>query len=396
MRHSRLVGIPFFALFFHVLLCVSGAPAQTFIPHPPPPPKYVVLDTRGLTTIKQELSLIAMKGYRAIYVAPRPGSAIWPAGMTIILEKLPDGVAPPEYFLAEEKNGSAIHHLLNHAQVGFRYVRNSAFLHRGHDFWGDFWATAIFGEKHVQHEKYDTFTNYVLLERSEDFAACRYQAQLTDPGKETLVPKHYFAEGFQIAGKIQNTVIFENCAGTRPPSENKETQWSESEAAERFRLVATNDFKKKQNQLTEAASQGFLVSHASGSLICLAKRDFTDATSVYKSLAAKTEAEMEKKMNEATGFRVLPETLARKNNFWSGVEYQIVMEKTSADGPQYRYRVLREKNGRDLQDSLNPLSRKGYEVKGMNRDTMGITVLMEKMVEREMPTLQGAEEVYPD
>src|SRR5215468_11783295 len=101
MRHSRLPVFLFFALPFPAL---PDASAQTFIPHPPPPPKYVVLDTRGLTTVKQELTLIAMQGYRATYVAPRPGSAIWPAGMTMILEKLPEGAAAPEYVLAEEKN----------------------------------------------------------------------------------------------------------------------------------------------------------------------------------------------------------------------------------------------------------------------------------------------------
>jgi len=388
MRHSRLPVLLFLALPF---LALPGVSAQTFIPHPPPPPRYVVLDTRRLTTVKEELTLVAMQGYRAIDVAPRPGNALWPAGMTIILEKQPEGAAPPEYILAEEKNGPAIHHLLNFAQVGFRYVRNSAFVHQGHDFLGDFLATAVWGEKHVQHEKYDTFTNYVLLERSKDFAGCQYRAQLTDPGKETLVPKHHFAEGFQIAGKIGNTVIFENCAGSKPVWEDTEVPLSESDAAERFRLLATGDYKKRQNQLTEAASQGFLVSHASGNLICLTKRDFSDATSVYKSLAAKTEEEMEKKMNDAAGFRMLPETLARKNSFWSGVEYQIVMEKAAADGPQYRYRVLREKNGNDLQNSLNLLSDMGYEVKGMNRDAMGITVLMEKSNETEVPVIERKE-----
>jgi hypothetical protein len=390
MKHSPL-GIPLL-----VLVGAPGLSAQTFIPHPPPPPKYLVLDTRGLSTVKQELTLIAMQGYRATYVAPRPGSAIWPAGMTMILEKLPEGMAAPEYVLAEEKNGSAIHHLLNHAQMGFRYVRNSAFTHRGHDFWGDFWATAVWGEKNVRHEKYDTFMNYVLLERSKDFGACRYRTQVTNPGKEALVPKHHFVEGFQIAGKIENTVVFESCSGPRSVWEDDEAQFSESDAGERFRLVATTDFKKRQKQLTDAASQGFLVSHASGNLICLVKRDFSDATSVYKSLAAKTEEELEKNMNNAVGFRMLPETLARKNSFWNGVEYQIVMEKAPEGGPQYRYRVLREKKGNDLQGVINLLSAKDYEVKGMSRDVMGITVLMEKVIEQEVPAVEQRAETKLD
>jgi len=98
------------------------------------------------------------------------------------------------------------------------------------------------------------------------------------------------------------------------------------------------------------------------------------------SVAAKTEPELEKKLNSAAGFRMVPETLARKSSFWSGTEYQIVMEKVPEDGPQYRYRILREKNGNEVQDLLNLLSEKGYGVKGMSRDAMGITVLMEKIV----------------
>jgi len=377
MRYS-LLGIPF--------LVLVGAPnisAQTFIPHLPPPPRYVVLDARRLTTVKEELTLIAMQGYRAVYVAPRPGNALWPAGMTMILEKLPEGAAAPEYVLAEEKDGSAIHHLLNFGQTGFRYVRNSAFTHRGHDFWGDFWATAVFGEKHVRHERYDNFTNYILLERSKDNAACRYRTQSTDPGKEYRLPKHHFAEGFQVAGRIENSVVLENCADPAKAALETEEEFEETNAAKRYRVLSGGDFKKKQRELTEAVSQGFQVSHASGNLICLTKEGSAASRSPYVTLATQTEDEMEKKMNEAAGFRMVPDTLVRKNNFWSGVAYQIVMQHVPSDGPQYRYRVLREKKGTDLQDVLNLLSAKNFEVKGMSRDAMGITVLMEKMVEKE-------------
>ncbi len=388
MKYLSLLGIPFLAL-----VGATRISAQTFIPHPPTPPKYIVLDTRGLTTVKQELALIAMQGYRATFVAPRPGSAIWPAGMTMILEKLPEGAAAPEYVLAEQKNGSALHHLLNFGQTGFRYVRNSAFTHRGHDFWGDFWATSVWGEKHVRHQKYDTFTNYILLERSKDQAPCKYRTQLTNPGKEDRVPKHHFAEGYHLVGEIENNVVFENCDDPTLAALKTDEEFEEANATKRYRVLSSGDFKKKQKGLTEAVSQGFEVSHASGNLICLAKNDLPSGSGGYTSLAANTEAELEKKMNEATGFRMVPETLARKNSFWNGVEYQIVMEKVTADGPQFRYRVLREKKGSDLQDVLNLLSAKNYEVRGMNRDAMGITVLMEKKVEKEVPVEQktGAE-----
>jgi hypothetical protein len=355
-----------------------------------------VLDTRRLTTVKEELTLIALQGYRATYVVPRPGNALWPAGMTMILEKLPEGEPSPEYVLAEEKNGSAVHHLLNFGQSGFRYVRNSAFTHRGHDFWGDFWATAVWGEKHVRHEKYDTFTNYILLERRKESAACRYRTQLTDPGKEGRLPKHHFAEGFRVAGKIENNVVFENCDDPFLAALKTDEEFDEASAAKRYRLLSSGDFKKKQTELIAAISEGFHVSHASGNLICLARNDSHDSSTSYSTLAAKSEAELEKRLNDASGFRMVPETLTRKNSFWSGVEYQVVMEKKGADEPQYRYRVLREKNGNDLQDMLNLLSAKNYEVKGMSRDAMGITALMEKSVVKEKAAPEKKIESQPD
>jgi hypothetical protein len=50
--------------------------------------------------------------------------------------------------------------------------------------------------------------------------------------------------------------------------------------------------------------------------------------------------------------------------------------KVAEDGPQYRYRVL---------------SGKGFGVKGMSRDATGITVLMERIVEKESPLTKPEE-----
>lgn len=372
-------------------LTETTAIAQTFIPRPPRPPHYVVLDTRGLTTVKEELTLIAMQGYRATYVASRPGNPIWPAGMTIVLEKLPDGATSPEYVLVEEKNGSAAHFLLDQARRGYRYVRNSAFIHRGHDFWGDFWATALLGEKHVRHEKYDTFTSYALLELSRDNAACRYRAQLTDPRREDRSPKYHFAEGFQLVGTIDRQLIFEKCTESEAWPEVASGENDEATAGQTYRLLSSRDYKKRQKELAEAVSEGFHVSHASDNILCLVKNETPDPSTGYQSLSAKTESELEKQLNAARGFRMVPETLMRRNSFWSGMQYQIVMEKAADEGLQYRYRMLREKNGNDLQDLLNGLFGKGFEVRAMNRDATGITVLMEKSVAEELPQVAPAE-----
>ena len=374
-----------------VFLTETTATAQTFIPHPPRPPHYIVLDTRGLKTVKEELTLIAMQGYRATYVAPRPGSPIWPAGMTIILEKQPDGTTSHEYELVEEKNGSAVHFLLDQVRRGYRYVRNSAFIHRGHDFWGDFWATAVFGEKHVRHEKYDTFTSYALLELSRDNAACRYRAQLTDPGREDRSPKYHFAEGFHLVGTIDRQLIFEKCTESEVWPEVATRENDEATAAQTYRLLSSRDYKKRQKELAEAVTEGFHVSHASENVLCLVKNETLDPSTGYQSLSANTESGLEKQLNAATGFRMVPETMIRRNSFWSGVEYQILMEKAGDEGIQYRYRILRDKNGNDMQDLLNGLFAKGFEVRAMNRDATGITVLMERSAAEQIPQVTRAE-----
>src|SRR5262249_1250308 len=152
---------------------------------------------------------------------------------------------------------------------------------------------------------------------------------------------------YHVVGTIENNVVLENCDDPALAALRPDEEFEETNATKRYRVLSSGDFKKKQKELTEAVSQGFEVSHASGNLICMAKNDLITESGGYASLAANTEAELEKKMNDAARFRMVPDTLARKNSFWSGVEYQIVMEKAPTDARRYRYRILREKNGRD-------------------------------------------------
>ena len=380
MKHLFRSLLPTIGLVF---LTQTQATAQTFIPHPLRPPHYVVLDTRKITTVKEELTLIAMKGYRAMYVAPRPGNPLWPAGMTIILEKLPEGASAPEYALVEEKNKSAVHFLVDYASNGYRYVRNSAFTHRGHDFFGDFLESAVFGEKHVRHEKYDTFTNYILLELSKEDTPCLYRAQLTDPEHLDRSPKYHFAEGFRLIERIENQFIFEKCMESERPPEQIYGDFDEAAAGQRYQILATNDGKKRQKRLAEAVTNGFRISDATGNILCLVRNGMPERPAEYVSLTAKSETELEKKLNAAAGFRMISRTLNRRNNFWSGVEYRILMEKAER-GAHFRYRVLREKNGNDVQDLLNQLHERHFEVREMTRDAGGITVLLEKTADSEI------------
>ena len=377
-------------LLLHFL--APGLTAQTFIPHPPKPPQYVVLDVRRISILRQELALTAMKGYRAVLVAPRPGAGLLPAGMTIIMEKLESGVAAPEYSIAEDKNGNMQHLSVN---SGFRYVRNSVFEHRGHDVWGDFIATMIWGEKHVDHSKYDTVTGYMLLEKTkESEAPCAYMFQHADSKKEFRSTRSHLASGFHVVGELNEYLFLEKCSSSAQPLWGPSEEKVSDESIEKYRFVATNDAKKRQKKLVEAVSKGFRLSHANGKWISLFAESSSEAKTNYKVFAARTEAELEQLLNSSSAFRVVPDSLVRKNGFWNGAEYQIVVEEDTEKNTSHQYRVLREKNGQDLQDGINLAAEKGYKVREMRRDAMGITAILER-VARSMPA-PGALEQIPE
>jgi len=336
-----------------------------------------------------------MQGYRAAFVAPRPGGSLLPAGMTIILERLESGVAAPEYLIVEDGNGFVCDRLLSSANTGFRYVRNSAFEHRGHDFWGDFFSTMVWGGKHVDHTKYDAITGYMLLEKARSpEAPCAYLFQHADSGKGFRTTRTYLAGGFHVVGDLNENLFLERCSSTASPARGSADEKVSDELIEKYRFIATNDAKKRQKELAEAVVKGFHLSHTNGKWIALSAGSSTDAKPNYRVLAAKTEPELERQLNSSRGFRVVPDSLVRKNNFWNGVEYQIVQEEDPERGPSYRYKVLREKNGQDLQDRINLAVEKGYKVREMRRDAMGITVILERVAEP-MP-LPGQLEQIPE
>jgi len=101
------------------------------------------------------------------------------------------------------------------------------------------------------------------------------------------------------------------------------------------------------------------------------------------SVAAKTEPELEKKLNSAAGFRMVPKR-------WREIEFLERHGVSDCDGKSARRRAaipVTEFCGKKWKRSadLSTLSEKGYWSKGMSRIAMGITVLMEKIVVKEIP-----------
>jgi hypothetical protein len=310
-----------------ILLSLCPLPAalsaQTIIPHPHRQPRYIVLDTRQLSTMKQELSMTAMQGYRVIFVTPRPGAGIIPAGMTLVLEKLPEGSPTPEYWIADDKHGYSMGQLGIGAQAGYRYVKRSAFEHRGHDFWGDLFASAIWGEKHVDHHKYDTITGYALMEKIPGReVSCLYAIELQDSRHAYRATVDQLRSGFRLVGELEKRLILEKCY---EPSGNaismeRDAVLPQNGPDDRVRLLSTDNWAKRQRLLEGAVAQGFRISHAFGKWVGLEKSKSLLMTQ-YTALGAKSEADLEKRLNAVTGSRVIPDTLTRKSSFWNGSEY---------------------------------------------------------------------------
>jgi hypothetical protein len=299
--------------------------------------------------------------------------------MTIIMEKLESGAAVPEYSIVEDKSDFVGNRLHLSVSNGFRYVRNSVFEHRGHDVWGDFFSTMIWGEKHVDHRKYDTVTGFMLLEKTGGSEApCAYRFQHADSGKEFRSTRAHLAKGFYVVGELNDYLFLERCSATASAAEGFVEEKVSDEVIERYRFVATNDAKKRQKQLTEAVAMGFHLSHTNGKWLSLSTESYSEPRTNYKVIAAKTESALEQQLNAASGFRIVPDSFVRKHDFWSGVEYQVVGEEEPEGGTSYQYKVIREKSGQDLQDRINVATEKGYEVRQMRRDAMGITVILER------------------
>ncbi len=149
--------------------------------------------------------------------------------------------------------------------------------------------------------------------------------------------------------------------------------------SQRYLLLATERTSTMQEELNQAAGQGFRVVAGAGAgeseLAYLLERvaEPFDPTH-YRLLATRRLSTMERELNEAAqqGYRLLPRTV-----MWQDCELVLLVERTAAEDPVYQYRLLATHRTSTLQRELDQAAAAGFEVASMIR-TQENVVIMER------------------
>ena len=363
------------------------ANAQTIIPHPHPGPRYVVISTRRLWTLKTELTLTVMKGYQVIAVAPNSGT-ILSAGQTVLLERLPEEAPTPEYRLADDEGASLDSQLNSGALAGFRLVPNSAFHRITHDFWGDIFASAIFGEKHVNHQRFDKTHSYVLMEKRADaLVTCRYHlTTLSEPQKHQLYASG-LGEGYHIVGDLGAGVIMERCTAATAGENIPLPENAGPMATDHFRVFVLGHREKDRKQLNNTLSHGYRVLEANGPILTLEKATMPAPQREHKFHFAKNSAALEKQLNSDPAFRFVSVSMVEVSGFWGSRQMLAVMEKTGEALLRYEYRTVDDTTDTGLQDKINEAAKQGYEARGLARCAGKLCAILERPAAPKPPVL---------
>ena len=374
MRSKLLLG---FLLFF-IGLC-SQAVAQTIIPQPHPGPRYIMISTRRLSTLKTELTLTVMQGYHVVAAAPKSGT-LFTAGQTVLLEKLPDGAPTPQYWLVDDEGTPLSSRLNDGALAGFRLLPNSAFQRTTHDFWGDLFSSAIWGEKHVNHQKYDKTTNYALMEKiGGPVLPCRYHSTTLNHPRKNQLYAPGLEEGYRIVGDVGAHVIMEKCAAATPGELFSAPESAGSSSSDRFRVLILGDTKKDRKNLNEARSEGFQIMETAGPILILEKSAMSLSPREHKFFTAKNDAALQKQLNSDPGFRLVSVRMVEVEGFWWGSRRLItVMEKPGEAASHYEYLVLSDTSDTGLQDKINEAAKQGYEARALTRIANRLCAILER------------------
>ena len=355
--------------------------AQTIIPRPHPGPRYIVISTRRLSTLKTELTLTVMQGYQVVAAAPKSGTLLT-AGQTVLLERLPEGAPTPEYWLADDEGAPLDSQLNSGASTGFRLVPNSAFLRTTHDFWGDFFATAIFGEKHVNHQRFDKTHSYVLMEKRADAVMpCRYHlTALSEPQKHQLYASG-LGEGYHIVGDVGGAVIMERCASAAPGQNISLPESTEPMATDHFRVFVLGNREQDRKQLNDTLSNGYRVLEANGPILTLEKAEMPASPREHKFFFSKSGATLQKQLNSDPGFRLVSVRMVEMQGFWlSSRQMFTVMERAGEAALRYEYVTLDDATDTGLQDKVNEAAKQGYEARGLARCAGKLCAILERPV----------------
>jgi hypothetical protein len=149
-------------------------------------------------------------------------------------------------------------------------------------------------------------------------------------------------------------------------------QDSKLDLSQRFLLLATTKTKTMQQELNQAAAAGYRIlvgSRTSSTEIALILEKVATPPNTYEYylLATTRTSTMEKELNEqaAKGFRLLPRTMAQKEQVFGPLEILMVMEKAPGSQPHYRYRLLATTRTGTLQKEMSQAVDEGYELVGL-------------------------------
>jgi len=371
-------------------LLAPGAHAQTSAPKTKP--RYIVISTRQLSTLKTELAQTVAKGYQVIAAAAQSSIPVtrW-QNVLLLLERLPEEATSPEYWLVDDQETSLAARLNGAASAGFRLVPNSAFDRSYYDFWGALVSSAI-PRRGSDYSSHEMIRSYALMERRKNkVPPCRYfLTKLSKPQKHQLYAKG-LEEGYRIAGEVSSTAIMENCTEPTPGESLYIQENAPAEVSDHFRVFLLRNRKESSKQLEDELSRGFRVLNAGGAILTLERETAPASPTEHKFHFAKDDAELDKALHSDRGFRFGSVSWGKPDRLIGSRQMFVVMEKSAEDVSRYEYLTLSDKTGTELQDKINEAAKQGYEPRGLTRCAEKLCAIMERPAapDRDRPQISG-------
>jgi len=344
--------------------------------------------------LEGRLRLFAAGGYQLIALSH--GRHQWSDGEALILEKLPEGSAEPEYSIASSGGYAGLleEKLNDNARAGFRVVPRAAFAqnvyHESSVFWDSLFAALLHRDSYYGNRTHTrTKESFVVMERKRILdwpTKCSYLVPRTNFQLEDRKAKRALAEGRRMVGAVYGEGLFlimEQCADAFDGAQGTRTQRGLGDQVPLYRTINTENRARAQKQLDEAAAQGYRVLLADGGLLALETTVPPASPREYRIISEESLSTLEQGLNSAKGFRMVPDTMAViEKGFHAKRRISVVLEKTSNGSAGYAYRVLSDRSHTTvyLQDEINAAAEQLYSVKGVTHDYTETAVIMERPV----------------
>ena len=370
-----------------------GAPAASS------KPRYRVVHKLNVWEFIEDLRQIPMQGYKVLTLSH--GRRDRSVGQTIILERLPDNSAIPDYMIAKSSGvagaaGGLERELNLSAFNGFRAVPHGAFLeteYQKSDPFVDFLFSMARKDHEIHHSTNIFKLAHVLMERGSDRSVrCHYLVPRTNFSLENKKARRAFAEGRRMVGAVAADgmflgpdlfLIMEHCASSFSEAGKAPAQPNPIPSDASYLVLNTYDVKRAQKALNKAAKRGYRPLFAEGGLLALilvTKQPATDQSPEFRILTERDASAFESGLNSSPGLRMVSSTMSvtEKARDHSRRLF-VVLEKVPNGVPDVRYRVLIDQNSgtSHLQDEVNAAADQGYRVMGVTDDASGTTVIME-------------------